>query len=111
MIKVNFRIDEGVGMMKIPPFLLVPFIENAFKHGIDPKKRSIIDIDITAEYNKLLFKVVNEIYRNQQKLNKNEGGIGINNLKKRLEILFPESFILKQYEEHGKYYSSLELKL
>ncbi len=110
-LRINFEVEGDILLVKIPPFLLVPFIENAFKHGVDSKNETVIDIDLKVLDNNIIFKVVNKIFRNQQKLGQYEGGIGINNLKKRLDILFPNTYILNQYEENGMYISILKLKL
>ncbi len=111
LINVNFTVDGAVDLVKIPSFILVPFVENAFKHGINIKKESQISIHLKVVNKKLVFEVMNSIFRTQKKLSKNEGGIGISNLKKRLELLYPNSYLLEQFEKDGMYFSTLEIDL
>jgi len=79
---------EGEGLM-IAPMLLVPFIENAFKHsGIEKRGESYVKISLVTKGTLVEFSVENSIPA--QPLNTDsQGGIGLQNVKKRLEILYP----------------------
>lgn len=109
-IKVTFTTAGDVAGTMIPSFLLAPFVENAFKHGVDTTKYSEIAIFLEVLEDGLHFEVKNKIFRNQKRMRSNEGGIGIVNLKKRLDILFPNSHTLEQYERDEHYISKLTLK-
>lgn len=80
---------EDIG---IPPLLFIPFIENAFKHGITYRGRSFITISLTSEAGKLDFRCTNSIAVNTED---NQPGIGLENVKKRLSLLFPGNHDLR----------------
>ena len=103
------NIDE----IKVPPILFLPFIENCFKHGA--KNNDNIEVVISFENieNKwLIFKVVNT-YKQLDKLNKTntKHGIGILNVKRRLELLFPNNFDLKITVLEQKYCVLLKIPI
>ncbi|TVZ27945.1 histidine kinase [Gillisia sp. Hel_I_86] len=80
--------------VSIAPMLLIPFVENAFKHSnIDKRTSSFINISIVSNTNEISFKIENS--KPERPMNKDDvGGIGINNVKKRLSILYPETHTL-----------------
>lgn len=81
---VNLDLDKTIDLNKmIPPLLFIPFIENAFKHGGGPD--SEIHIKVAQELNEIVLKVANKITNNDHEI----GGVGLSNVKKRLELLFP----------------------
>ncbi|MDY8136143.1 sensor histidine kinase [Aquimarina sp. 2201CG5-10] len=93
----------------IYPLLLISFIENAFKYGTDFKGVTDIDIRIEVEKNTLHFMVSNIIgvYRK----NKNSSGVGLSNIKNRLELLYQDMYTLDIREENGRYVVNLTLIL
>ena len=110
-VSINFVVKGTVNTVKISPMLLIPFVENAIKHGIDPKTKSIIDISLKVEQKKLHFKVTNTIHRSFHSLIDEPSGFGLDNLKKRLSILYPNRYTLDTKEENGYYISLLILQL
>jgi len=108
---INFDIQGEVNATKISPMLLIPFVENAIKHGIDPKTKSIIDISLKVTPNTLYFKVTNTICRGAYGLADESSGFGLDNLKKRLSILYPKAYTLETKEEKGYFISLLNLQL
>ena len=87
-IQLSYHINGTVAGKNIAPFLLIPFIENAFKYGVNPEKKSSIKINITIEKNELTLIVENN------KVNANfdaamKSGLGIENTKKRLQLVYP----------------------
>lgn len=95
--------------VKIAPMLLLPFIENAFKHGIDSTvEASYIKAALTCSHNKLIFVCEN----NFKELQKKEiGGIGIENIRKRLELLYPANHRLEIKKHKDIFNVTLEIKL
>jgi len=92
-IKVELNILNK--RIKIAPMLLIPFIENSFKHSyIEDTNNGWIDLKITTEENKLIFICKNSIPQIDIKKDK-VGGIGLENVTKRLELLYPEKHTLK----------------
>ena len=89
---------------------MIPFIENAFKHGINLKERSIIDIRLSVDEGELDFMVKNKIFRLR---NNSDGsnGIGLHNVKRRLELLYPNRHELTTSAEEGYFIVHLNLKL
>lgn len=92
----------------IAPLLLITFIENAFKHGIDAIKDSYITIDLEIEKDHIKYAVINSSF--PEKENNTDSGIGLENLKKRLDILYPNRFNLVTKEENNTYIAQLTFK-
>lgn len=86
-LHIQFDIDEAIEKNKILPFLLLPLVENSFKHGVvgDPEHPIQITLKKTLD-SFLLINVVNSI---ELKEKDQVGGIGITNLKKRLNLSYP----------------------
>lgn len=68
----------------VPPLLLIVFVENAFKHGVSYDAPSFIHIDISLAGGELRYRVVNSRHKRQEK----RGGVGLENVRKRLSLLF-----------------------
>jgi LytS/YehU family sensor histidine kinase len=104
-IKMNFNIDTNY---VIEPLLLITFIENAFKHGISMKNKSFIYISLEAKNGKLLYQVQNSYHGFIRK--DNTSGIGLSNLKRRLDILYKNRYDLNIGQDGTTYWSKLEIK-
>jgi len=76
-----------------PPSLFLPFVENAFKHGISYSEQSFIDVEMKSADNMITFVCRNSIGNNAASV-LTESGIGLENVKKRLELLFPDTHTL-----------------
>ncbi|WP_219006474.1 sensor histidine kinase [Aquimarina litoralis] len=94
---------------KIYPLLLISFIENAFKYGTDFKGNTIIDIKIQVEENTLKVTINNII--GTYKKNEDSSGIGLTNIKNRLELLYKDAHTLYIKEEENYYKVDLTLTL
>ena len=79
----------------IAPMLFMPFVENAFKHGINPVGNCQIKIVITQKDNEISLLVENGIYENEGMDIEEDKGIGLTNTKRRLELLYPINHQLK----------------
>ena len=104
-IEKNFPIINQP--IQLPPLLLISFIENAFKHGIDAIQTSFIKIKLTIEKDEIHYIVSNSYFPQFSK--ETNSGIGLDNLKKRLELLYPNKFELIQEEKDKVYTSKLIL--
>src|SRR5690606_40731931 len=99
----------------IAPMLLIPFVENCFKHGANKnigKTHIIIDIEVEDLY--LNFKVSNTLPLNkeEQSLIPKNGGIGLSNVKKRLELGYdPKDYHLSVFEKDNMFHVILKLKV
>lgn len=94
----------------IAPLILIPFIENAFKHGISTQQNCTIQIQLDVYNGQLVMQVTNHIYRSQSIDNSN-AGIGIANTQRRLGLVYPGSHDLKITEENNTYTVNLKIKL
>ena len=112
-LKVNFNIKGDTKKTIIKPLMLIPLVENAFKHGARNSKRNpYIIINLTTTKSYLDFKVENSFQKPTKKIKEQIGGIGLTNLKKRLEINYgPEYYNLKTIKEKNKYIAHLKIKL
>jgi len=96
-LKLKFEITGNVYEKKIAPMLLFTFIENCFKHGSsDDPNNPFIEILLSVSGNEIHFFAKNSkpTGKNQSK-NVNGGGIGLNNVKKRLEIIYKDNYELR----------------
>lgn len=94
----------------IAPLLLIPFVENAFKYGINSSEKAIISIDISVAGNALLLEVVNRDYSKDIVVPASTG-IGIDNTRKRLDLLYPGRYSLKIDKEGGLFKVLLRIQL
>ncbi|MCT4615455.1 MAG: histidine kinase [Marinifilaceae bacterium] len=105
-IKTYFSISKNI---EVEPMLFIPFIENAFKHGvIDDYEEGFIDLSLVVDDRMILFQIENSL-PNQKTKKYSVGGIGIENVTKRLEILYNKNFQL-EIEKLEKTYK-IELKI
>ncbi|MBO5820356.1 MAG: sensor histidine kinase [Alistipes sp.] len=89
--------------IKLPPLLLIVLVENAFKHGISYKNASFININITIDHNELTCIVANSRHDNDTQSTE-RSGIGLNNIIKRMDILFGSSYTLTTDSTDSKVY-------
>lgn len=100
---LNFSTAGNNDNLLVAPLIFIPFVENAFKYGVSTKESSSINIEIKTEGSKIIFSCVNYIVASENNLMENTG-IGINNVKRRLELMYPEKHLLTT-EEKDNYYS------
>jgi len=98
--EVIVNVDGDFSQSQIAPLLLLPLVENCFKHGIG-KDIGTIRIDIKYSGHQLHFSTKNRIERRENPLNHVQGGIGILNVEKRLNLLYPDKHTLT-FEENGE---------
>lgn len=110
-VKLDIHIDNDLPDAKIPPLLFIPFIENAFKHGISYRENSFISISLKAEQNKIIFDCRNSIPENNKNLALSAGGIGLVNIKKRLEIIYDKQVKLNIVQDKKQYMVHLIIPL
>ncbi|MCP9769558.1 sensor protein lytS [Lacihabitans sp. LS3-19] len=107
-IKLEINIQKTDKEVFVAPMLLVPFVENAFKHGISFRSPSWIFITLTHDAQHLYFKVHNSIHTKQE-LGQPSHGIGLENVKKRLEMIYPNRHKLEIQETEHDFFVSLVL--
>jgi len=107
--RVMMRMDGDTDGYEIAPLLLVPFIENAFKHGIRASKETVIEIDISVKEGILLFMCSND-YRPDISSQINSG-IGLANVRKRLELIYQGRYSLTTGAKDNRYSVNLTITL
>jgi two-component sensor histidine kinase len=95
-VKLNIQVDEPKEDLVIAPMLLLPFMENCFKHGVSSQKESEILIKLEVMGETLFFETRNHIFPlHPDSPEAQENGIGLVNTKRRLSLLYPEKHRLK----------------
>lgn len=94
-VLVRMDIEGTVGGQIIEPMLMIPFVENAFKHGVGLVVDPSIEIYLNISDKKLHFSVRNKIAPGSAEVKDNSSGIGLKNVQRRLELLYPESHRLE----------------
>lgn len=89
-VTVVFNRPENPPELSIAPMILLPFVENAFKHGVSSKDNTNISIDISLSGSRLEFKVENTKVIRENESHEKSTGIGISNTRRRLELLYPD---------------------
>ncbi|MCD2259200.1 sensor histidine kinase [Psychroserpens luteolus] len=110
-ISIAFKKKGDLSNIDIAPALLIPFVENAFKHGIDIYNKSFIDINLIANNNTIHFVCRNSLKEksNTDAMLTKNSGIGLQNVKRRLDILYPNKHDLNISETDNTYIVDLKL--
>jgi hypothetical protein len=106
-VKITVDLPSEVPDKQIPPLMLITFIENAFKHGISYQRESFIDIQVVVN-NHLIFTCRNS---KADKPNEEKGGVGLANVKKRLNLLYDNNYTLNIQDEADVYNVELTIPL
>ncbi|AHM58730.1 histidine kinase internal subunit [Flammeovirgaceae bacterium 311] len=112
----NIRIQTQIECPPIPvqiaPMLLIPFVENAFKHGISFREPSHISITVEVRENTLYLDVYNSKHvKAENDPEKNKSGIGLSNVQQRLQLLYPGKHELMIRESGKEFFVHLTLQL
>jgi sensor histidine kinase YesM len=95
--------------MQVPPLLFISFVENAVKHNNDSAKSSYVNLFFDVRHKELFFKCINS--KPAVKAVNKSGGLGLSNIKRRLELLFPSSHELKIEDNPETYCVTLTLSV
>ncbi|HMG08067.1 MAG TPA: histidine kinase [Mucilaginibacter sp.] len=112
-VQVNSRIelDNEDDQCTIEPMLLIPFVENAFKHGVGYNEQPQIDIELSVYQGLMIFEVRNK-FEDEPLVNKDESsGIGLSNVRSRLNLLYKDSYTLTINDQNNLFGITLTLKL
>lgn len=115
-VQINFTIDGDIYDKEIAPLLFSPFLENAFKHGLNKHiEEGFIDVKLQIANKILKFRVRNskpvEKNINSEMNDKISGGIGLQNVQRRLDLLYPDKHDLELKETDKIYEINLSLEL
>ncbi|WP_064196397.1 MULTISPECIES: sensor histidine kinase [Emticicia] len=108
-VKIDFDVNSSDSSKSIEPMLLIPFVENAFKHGVGLIENPFIKIELETNTEELRFKVTNKFSSDSKEVKDGASGIGLNNVKRRLELLYPNKYILNVSESENLYTTNLKL--
>ena len=92
-VKINYSVTGTVEGKQIAPLILIQFVENAFKHGVNAEENSFIEISIVIKETELDMAVFNNKVTALHDGN-SAGGLGIENTKTRLQLLYPGKHLL-----------------
>ena len=106
-VELKESVDEGETL--IPPMILITFVENAFKYGTSSEEDCKIKIAIELKEGILTFETENRIMRHREK--NEDVAIGLENCRKRLNLMYGDRYELKNYAERGTYYTYLKMDL
>lgn len=108
-VHVTYTLPEYTGNVKIAPLLLMSFIENAFKHGVNPDEDSAIRIEISLQNNRLGAQIINN--KVTATIKAAGYGMGIENARQRLNLLYPCQHHLDIHEDEKIYFVKLSINL
>jgi two-component system LytT family sensor kinase len=96
----------------IPPLLFIPFVENAFKHGTSFQGSSIININMEVTVTSILFRTQNSKNKNNEHSPLTDSGIGLDNVRKRLNLLFPKchELVIEETDSLFSVYFKLDIR-
>ena len=110
-VDVRAQFDAGSGNHSIEPMLLIPFVENAFKHGAVMIQDPVIDIRLKVTGNSLHFSVQNKFRPEGEEVKDEASGIGLVNVERRLKLLYPGRHSLKVLKEQPWFDVQLHIDL
>ena len=109
-VRISLDVPEILPDSMLPPLLLVIFVENAFKHGISYRNKSFVEISLKPQADRLLFNCRNSRQQKPQDENM-KGGVGLSNVRRRLDLLFPGNYTLDIKEQEDTYTVCLDIPL
>jgi LytS/YehU family sensor histidine kinase len=110
-VAFDFQVKgDGQGQM-IEPMLLIPFVENAVKHGVGLVEKPFIKVQLESNEQRLHFQVKNKKGKEEQVFKDPSSGIGLKNVKRRLELLYPNKHTLEIKEDELNFSVDLTLEL
>lgn len=109
-VKVSTHISANNKETPIAPLLFISLIENAFKHGVSHSEPSFIDLTIRQEGERIVCEIHNSYFPKNSNQDKSGSGIGLQNLSRRLELLYPAHHIFTYGQKGDEYICLLELQ-
>jgi two-component system, LytTR family, sensor kinase len=109
-VQINLNTEGAATSQIIEPMLMIPFVENAFKHGVGMVLNPVIDISLKITEKELFFSVKNKITPETIAGKDISSGIGLKNVKRRLELLYPNAHHLEIKNTEGWFNVNLNLK-
>ncbi|WP_158868285.1 sensor histidine kinase [Maribellus comscasis] len=108
-VRIELSFPGKIPEVKIPPLLFVSLVENAFKYGVSYQAKSFIGVFMRLDGDRINFRVNNSIHNSQPE--KEKGGLGLKNLKKRLKLIYNDNFLLETKENDNSFEINIKLPL
>ena len=109
-VKIQLSFPDNIPEIEIPPMLFTSLVENAFKHGVSYQSESFIEIIMNANKEFLFFRIRNSKQKGGNGIME-LGGIGLENLKKRLNLIYGKKFSIVQNENDEAFEINIKLPL
>ena len=107
-VRITVQVPESLPAKEVPPLMFITFVENAFKHGVSYRHDSFIDIMVRIDDDRLLFICSNSrIPKEEDK----HGGVGLANVKQRLDLIYQDRYMLDIKDEPELYTVTLNIPL
>ena len=110
-VSISVSIPPVLPDRQVPPMLFVTFVENAFKHGVSYQQESFISISFAVTDDRLRFVCSNSKPLQPNKHAGEEGGVGLQNVQRRLQLIYGDRYSLKVTDTADAYTTELELPL
>ena len=110
-VQLKVSMEPGEDEYAIAPMLLIPFIENAFKHGTSAINDPVIDVELYTSSNMLYFRVANNYNKGAEEIKDKTSGIGLQNVKRRLNLLYGNRYSLLINDIDNWFTVSLQINL
>lgn len=107
-VKIKLSFPEHIPNIEIPPMLFTSLLENAFKHGISYQKKSFVEVILNADSGFLYFRIRNSKKESNNGLDES-GGMGLENLRKRLELIYKKQYSLEKIESDDTFEINIKL--
>jgi LytS/YehU family sensor histidine kinase len=101
-VEIDLRISIQDEDIRLHPLLFISFVENAFKHGISYHEKSFIHIELKQDLDSILFTCMNSLSV-QNKITNPYSGVGLENIKKRLNLLYNSNYTLQIAEKESSF--------
>lgn len=108
-ITLHYHVNIEKKDLMIEPMLFTPFVENAFKHGVGMIENPVIQVKLEALSGNISFKVKNKFNASPHDTKDSSSGIGIQNVKRRLDLLYKDLYVLKTYTQEDWFITDLNL--
>jgi sensor histidine kinase YesM len=110
-VDLNLEFPGDHQELYIPPLLFIPFIENTFKHGVSYRGESFINVSLSVDEKELNFSCRNKLFSSKPGQDLSERGVGLDNARKRLNLLYPDRHELRIDEVDGNFQVNLKIRI
>ena len=108
-LSIEIAYKANLQPVYVPSLLFLPLIENAFKHGINHRLKSFVNMKFDIENDKLVFSIINSNFPKPQTTMSDASGIGLENIRKRLALIYDNDYILQINSDNEVFNVSLSI--